>query len=434
MRRLLLILLVCVPLLASAEPEVRVQSRLVPQAEVMVGGTLSLQVDLLVDTWFTAAPILPKLELPGALVTPPGGEAEHLNQQHDGKAFFGLRYTYQITPQAAQSFSIPALAFQVRPGQGDGLVTVNSQPLSFVAKAQTGAGKQQHLVANALSIRQSVQRSHDPLRVGDSVTRQVVIEAQGAQAMLIPPPTFAQVPGLKRYVQTPSVNALSDGRGGVSGGKREDSVTYVIGQQGKLSLPPIAFTWWDASSGQLQTATLDAVSFEAAKGSYQAPFSLNDDLRALGRQAHVRLSGHGVLLGVLLLVGGGLIYFARPWGRAALTGYHAWRQRRRNAWLASADYAWQLLRQQVNERPLQLSALYLWVRRSSGKRTLSAFTEELSDPNAKRSLDLLKIRFGPGGSRDETPADLLETLTKSRQQLTNCTDAQLPHGLKPLNP
>lgn len=434
MKSLLLMLLVCAPLLANAAPEVRVQSRLLPQAEVVVGGTLSMEVDLLVDTWFTAAPILAKLELPGALVTPPGGEAQHLNQTLDGKTFFGLRYTYQITPQTAQSFTIPALAFQVQPGQGSGLVTLNSQPLSFVAKAQAGTGNQPHLVANALTISQTLQRSHEPLRVGDSVTRQVSIQAQGAQAMLIPPPAFAQVPGLKRYVQTPSVSALSDGRGGVSGGQREDSVTYVIGEEGKLSLPPITFTWWDASTGQARTASLQALDFEAVKGSYNAPFSINDDLRALGHQAHVRLSGHAVLLVILLLAGAGLIYVARPWTHAALAAYQDWRQRRRAAWLASADYAWQLMRQQFSERPLQLSGLYLWVRRSSGKRTLSAFSEQLPNSTVKRSLDLLKIRFRPGFSGDVPAANLLETLALPRQQLNKNADAHGLHGLKPLNP
>ncbi|EJT84021.1 hypothetical protein PPS11_26966 [Pseudomonas putida S11] len=43
----------------------RVQSRLVPPDGALVGGTVSLQVDLLVDSWFTAAPVLPQLQLVG---------------------------------------------------------------------------------------------------------------------------------------------------------------------------------------------------------------------------------------------------------------------------------------------------------------------------------------------------------------------------------
>jgi hypothetical protein len=92
----------------------------VPEGAIMTGGTVSLEIDLLVDTWFTDAPVLPALDLPGAVVSPPTGEAQHLNQDIDGKRFFGLRYSYRITPQAARHFDIPALAFQVQPGPASG--------------------------------------------------------------------------------------------------------------------------------------------------------------------------------------------------------------------------------------------------------------------------------------------------------------------------
>ncbi|MET3053731.1 hypothetical protein ABXV19_18275 [Pseudomonas alkylphenolica] len=434
MRRIVMLLLLCVPLLANAAAEVRVQSRLVPQTGVVVGATVSMEVDLLVDTWFTAAPVLPKLELPGAVVTPPSGEAQHLNEKLDGKTFFGLRYTYQITPQAAQSFTIPALAFQVQPGQGSGVVTLNSQPLTFAAKALAGAGNQPRLVANEVSIEQTLQRSHEPLRVGDSITRQLTIEAQGAQAMLIPPPSFAQVTGLKRYLQSPTVAALSDGRGGVSGGKREDSVTYVIEQQGSHSLPAFTVQWWDASTSEARTATVEAVNFVADKGSYSAPFDINEDLRALGRQAHVRIAGHWLLVSAIVLVGACLLYCARPWGRAAVAWLRGWRENRRRTWLASADYAWQVLRRQLNGSPLQLGGLYLWVRRSSGKHTLSDFSEELSDTAVNRSLDLLKIRYAPSDSAEAAPANLVQSLAVSRRELRKRKVADPQHGLRPLNP
>jgi len=434
MKRLLWVLLACAPLFASAAPQVRIQSRLIPETGVMVGGTLSMEVDLLVDTWYTAAPVLPALELPGAVVTPPGGEAQHLNEKQDGKTFFGLRYTYQITPQVAQSFTIPALTFQVQPGQGSGAVTLNSQPLTFVAKAVAGTSDQHRLVARSVTVTQTLQRSHDPLRVGDSITRHLTIEAQGAQAMLIPPPSFAPVQGLKRYLQTPKVSALSDGRGGVSGGVREDSVTYVIEQAGPLKLPAIAFDWWDASSAEARSTTVDAVSFDADKGNYSAPFSINDDLRALGRQAHVRLSGHWLLLSAVVLAGACLIYFGRPWVTGAVVRFRHWRETRQRAWLASADYAWQLLRKQLSSRPLRLDGLYLWVRRSTGKRTLSALSEELPGTAAKRSLDRLKIHYAPSSEGGAVPTDLLQALQSTRRQLTKRKAAQSQCGLKPLNP
>ncbi|MEN0107847.1 MAG: hypothetical protein AAGC84_15680, partial [Pseudomonas sp.] len=245
MRRALLILLVCWPLLGwAADAEVRVQSRLVPTTGVLVNGTVQMEVDLLVDTWFTAAPILPTLDLPGALVSPPSGEAEHLNQRLDGKTFFGLRYTYQITPQAAQHFVIPALEFVLQPGPASVPVKVHSQGLSFDAKAVAGGEGQQRLVAKQVTVSQQLQYSHQPLRVGDSVTRHVLTEADGALAMLIPPPEFGEIKGLKRYIKTPTITPLSNGRGGIIGGRREDVVSYVVTDAGQYSLPAIELSWW----------------------------------------------------------------------------------------------------------------------------------------------------------------------------------------------
>lgn len=436
MKRLLCLLLLCLPwLVQAAEPEVRVQQRLVPADGAVVGGIVNLEVDLLVDTWFTAAPILPKLELQGALVNPPSGEAQHLTERQDGKTFFGLRFTYQITPQTAGRFEIPALEFQVRPGQASGPVKIKGQPLSFAAKALAGAGNEQRLVARNVKLTQDIQRSHDPLRQGDSLTRRLRVEAEGAQAMLIPPPVFAEVEGLKRYVQTPRVQPLSDGRGGINGGTREDAATYVIGDAGTYSLPLIELKWWDAATGEAHSVSVPAVEIEAGKGAYQAPFSLNEDLRALGQKAQLKLAGHWLLLAALLSLGMGLAYFGRPWGRAALAWLRRWRAARQQAWLDSAEHAWQLARQQVAARPAQLGGLYLWVRRSHGSRTLSEFSLLLPERTTNRLLAFFKARYGAAEEDSQAATDLSQALPDVRRAAAATKkEARARRGLKPLNP
>ncbi|WP_051120928.1 hypothetical protein [Pseudomonas sp. S9] len=159
MKRLILLLALLLPWPALAdEPSVLVDSRLVPEAQVLVGGTINLEVDLLVDTWFTSAPQLPKLELPGAVVSAPSSEATHLTQRRQGKTFFGLRFTYRITPQQAQTFDIPALSIQLQPGQGSKPQTVQTQAQSFNAVQPVGASHDKHvLVAKEVTF---TQRGH----------------------------------------------------------------------------------------------------------------------------------------------------------------------------------------------------------------------------------------------------------------------------------
>lgn len=282
-RRALLLLMCLAGLANAADPEVRVQARLVPDKPVMTGATVNLEVDLLVDTWFTDAPVLPALQLAGAVVSPPSGQAQHLNQQLDGKAFFGLRYHYQITPTVAQRFDIPALAFGVQPGPDNKVLTVRSQPLSFEASGPASTAGEQRLVAQRVELTQTIERSHSPLRVGDSITRRLHTVAVGAQAMLIPPPPLSEVEGFKRYVQTPQVAPLSDGRGGTLGGQREDSASYVATAAGHFSLPAIELKWWDGTTGEAHTASLPAVQVQAQAGTYQAPFSSRKTCRPSAR-------------------------------------------------------------------------------------------------------------------------------------------------------
>ncbi len=435
MIRVVALLLACLAGVASAaEPDVRVQARLVPDTAVTVGATLTLEVDLLVDTWFTAPPELPVLQLPGAVVGPPGGEAQHLNQRLDGKAFFGLRYRYQITPTVAQTLSIPALTFRVHPGQADTVRTVQSQPLSFAVTGQTAGGGEQHLVAQEVEISQAIERSHTPLRAGDSITRRVHIVARGGQAMLIPPPTFVEIKGLKRYVQTPSVTQLSDGRGGVLGGQREDSVSYVVARAGRYQLPAIELHWWDAASSQLRTASVPALAFEAGEGSYQAPFSLNEDLRALGLRTQISLTSHALAVMLLLLLVG-LAWAGRAWGQAAWLWFRGWRDRRRQAWLNSSDFAWRLARRQCAHEPARLDAMYLWLRRTTGQRTLSS-SEHPSDGQSESALLAFLQDFYAAGRPQQPPVDtrrrVLQTLRRTVE--AHPAKASSKHALRPLNP
>lgn len=440
MRRAVLLLLLCLPLLGLAtEPEVRVRTQLLPADHVMVGGTLNLQVDLLVDTWFSQPPQLPPLKLAGAVVSEPTSEATHLNEKIDGKAFFGLRYHYQITPQDARQFDIPPLDIQVQPGQGSGPAQVRSQALHFTASQPAGAvaGEGQRLVASGVTISQELTASHHPLRVGDSVTRNVHVRAEGAQAMLIPAPVFAEVAGLRRYVQSPTVQPLSDGRGGVLGGERMDAATYVVSRPGDFLLPAIELRWWTADSGAQQSSSAPALKLSATGAAvYESPFSISDDLRELGRKAQVRIAGHWLALAAALVVLAALAYAVRAWGGALRALAMGEFERRRQAWRASPAYAWRQVRSQLEGDPPQLGALYLWLRRTSGCREMSTAISEHSVKTGNPLLAFLRARYArPGPQPGAGREPLVKALPDLRRAVGQGKPASLPaHALKPLNP
>jgi hypothetical protein len=411
----------------AADPQLRVNATLQPATPVMVGSLVELQLDVFTDTWFTSAPTLPDMKLPGALVMPPDGHAEHINQTFDGQSFSGMRYSYLITPNLAQGFDIPSLTVQATPGQASHALSAQSQPLRFNAAQPLGFKPGEAvLVAQGLRFTQKTVNSATPLKVGDSITRELTLQADGALAMSLPTPTLDDIKGLSRYPKAPQIRNLNDGRGNFNGGQRIDSVTYRINQEGNYSLPSVELKWWDAGSQQIRTATVPTVTFEAAANSaYKPVFSITEDLKKLGQQNRLHLSGHWFGLLTLVLAVVALGWFSRPLVRRAHLKWQVRRHARHAAWLASAEYAWEQIPAQIDGRPAQLSALYLWTRRT--RRSLKLTTL------GPRLQTFLRACYGREPSKDQAGRQIRESLTTLNSQVERNRESVAP-ALRPLNP
>ncbi|WP_426783337.1 hypothetical protein [Pseudomonas atacamensis] len=410
----------------AAPAQLKVEAHLNPSEGAMVGGLVELQLDVLTDTWFTSAATLPDLQLDGALVMPPNGQAQHLNQTIDGQSFNGLRYSYLITPNVARSFDIPVLTVRATLGQATEEISAQSQPLSFSAAQPPGfAPGETPLVASGLRLKQIITNSATPLKVGDSVTRELTLQADGALAMALPIPTFSDVDGLSRYAKTPQVTALDDGRGNILGGQRVDSASYRIDSAGTYTLPAIGVKWWDSAAKQIRSAEVPAVSFEAAaNNAYKPVFSLAEDLRQL-QQNHLHFSSRWLLwlaLAVGLAVG---VYLLRPVAVRTHQRWLAHKRAKQLAWQHSPAFAWQQIDPQLQARPAQLTALYLWLRRSRlGLKLTGA---------GPRLQGLLRGLYGRQSAVEQTLVQLRQSLSTLQSQVARQQAKPAP-ALRPLNP
>ncbi|WDU65097.1 hypothetical protein LRS56_11935 [Pseudomonas poae] len=319
-----LLLLICGPVWAD-EPQLRVQALLVPGTQVVVGEQVQLQVDVLTDSWFTAAARLPPLQLPGARVQAPDGESEHLNQVIEGKPFYGMRYRYRITPAVAQTFNIPALTVQAQPGQASAPLTAQTTALSFQATQPPGFEPGESvLVADGLRLTQTLTPT--PLKVGDTLTRTLTLQADNTPGLSLPPPDQARVKGLRRYPQSPVISNLDDGRGTISGGQRIDRQVYRIEHAGHYQLPAIRVKWWDSRNHRLQITQVPEIDIEALAASAYTPiFSIAEDLKQLGQHSRWQLSRHGLAWGSALLVLGVAAYLVHGiWPRVAPLWRRGW--------------------------------------------------------------------------------------------------------------
>jgi len=411
----------------AADPQLRAQVRLQPAEGAVVGGLLELQVDVLTDTWLTSPPVLPDLKLDGASVMPPAGQADHFNQTLDGHSYSGMRYRYLISPNVVGEFELPALSVRATPGQASAEMTAQTQPLHFTAAQPPGFEPGEvPLVATGLRLTQSILNSATPLQVGDTLTRELTLQADNALALALPKPALAEVEGLSRYPLTPQVSNLDDGRGHFLGGQRMDSIRYRIDTAGRHTLPAIAVKWWDSSARQIRTARLPAVTFEAAAGdAYKPVFSITEELKQLGenRGLHVSIRWLGWMLPMAVLLG--LLYVIRPFLTRTCRAWQVRRQAQRLQWLQSADYAWRQIKPQLKGRPPQLSALYQWLRRSRNGLRLGTFNPHLQH--------ILRGRYGRERATDQSIEQLLQTLSTLHSQAERERN-NTASALRPLNP
>jgi hypothetical protein len=422
-------------------PQLRAAVTMETEPPLTVGGTATLHIEVLTSTWFTQPPELPTLTIPGAMVTGPTGDATLIRRTVDGVAYSGMRYAYQVNPTAAGVLRVPSLDIRAQVGQASAPLTARTDALEVQAAGPPGAGPSgagpggNMLAATGLQLTQQVQFSAQPPAVGDHISRVITVQAQGAQAMLIPPPASADVPGLKAYAAEPVLTQLSDDRGRFLGGQRVDRIDYVVERPGAYALPEIEIRWWDLAAKQEALAVLPAQPFEARAGAaYQTPFSVQDDLRDLGRQVQVRIPGGWLAVAAGALAVALAFWLGRPWWRRASARLHAAVQTRRRRWQSSEAYAARALRRELARPDGRLDALYRWLRRGRHSATLREATAGLPSDLRQPAQDALRDCYGPAPDAARGFQTLRQATPRWRRTFHSANPPAPPHGLLPLNP
>ncbi|MFD4836635.1 hypothetical protein ACFWP0_03950 [Achromobacter sp. NPDC058515] len=420
---------------ADPGPQLRVEARMASPGDLMVGATGALQVDVLTSTWFTQPPELPALDIPGALVSGPSGQATIIRATIDGVAYNGLRFAYLVSPAAAGALRIPAIRVSAQVGQSASPLAAQTQPLEVRAAGPPGATTGRVLAAASVEATQEVQYSARPPAVGDHVSRVITQQAQGAQAMLIPPPATPAVPGLKRYPSEPVLTQLSDSRGGFLGGQRVDRIDYVVERAGAYELPAVDIRWWNVATNQEEHLVLPAQRFEARAGAaYQAPFSVEQDLRDMGRQVQVRIPGGWLTLAAVATVAALVAWLGAPWWRRARAWLLARLAARHSRWLASERHAALALRRELARPDNRLDALYLWLRRSRRAVSLAQATAGLSPALRQAGADALRDCYGPQADAPRGFRGLRQAVPQWRRAFLQAAAPVRAYRLLPLNP
>lgn len=365
----------------ATEPFVR--AKLDP-ATVVVGQSATLTLDVLVPNYMTKPPVLPAFQIRNVVTH--DGSTVNISEQVDGVSFAGVRYEFLLYPQEPGAYVISERSITVTyaagpPESREAVVRIPS--LSFQAVIPDAAQALDPFVsAQRLVVHQEIKPSSDHLKVGDSVVRTVTIEADSTPAMLLPPLPLVRSPGAEAYPAQPEFQDKYDSRTGVLVSRRIDQVTHMLQQAGQFSLPAIDIGWWNVGAGKVETAHLDAMSYDVvANPATQG--TISDGARARWNWSAVRngIAEHWLLAALIAIAFAVIAWFAPVAARSITAAY----RQRRKIYLQSEAWSFRRLRRVAGSGDARTVyfAMLDWLQRFepvASDRTIKAFKAAAADP------------------------------------------------------
>lgn len=246
--------------LIASEPVVRTQTDPEIAEDVVVGQRVRLILDVLDQDGWANVPSLPSLNVPGAIVYTPSGQATRLNESIKGNAYTGQRNEWWIYPQRGGAILIPVIELNVEVKTFGAktereLIVMSTKPIEMAASVPEGALVSNGLVAtDRFQVKQTWDPSRTTISVGDGVVRRIERKINGSPALVIPELAIAEVTGVEIYRKVPE-SQESSSRGELTS-IRVDQATYVFAEPGTFELSTIQFQWWDSKKSRLETEIL----------------------------------------------------------------------------------------------------------------------------------------------------------------------------------
>lgn len=212
-----------------------------------------------------------------------------------------IEMRYALYPQQSGVLMIPAQVFTATLVQTPGenpqqnanpfgpqpgkLVRVSSAqvPLTVRPKPADYPADKPWLPARSLTLEENWSPEPGNSQVGDSLTRTLVLKAEGQAGSQLPPLPATEVTGLRRYPDQPQLNNLASERGLI--GTREEREALVPNRAGAIELPAVDVTWWNTREDHLEHTSLPARTLQIAANpglAVDAPVDSDNGLTVIG--------------------------------------------------------------------------------------------------------------------------------------------------------
>lgn len=188
-----------------------------------------------------------------------------------------IELRYAIFPQQSGALNIPSQVFSATPVERSNSYEFNpfgprpgrptrvkspEIPLEVKPRPASWPADAPWLPARALTLSEAWNPEPKAVTVGDSLTRSLMLRAEGLSSAQLPPLPIQDSAGLRRYPDQPQQRNEINDKGLI--GSREESEALVPSQSGRITLPEVQVLWWNTELDRLESASLPARTLEVA--------------------------------------------------------------------------------------------------------------------------------------------------------------------------
>lgn len=233
-----------------------------PNEEFTVHEQITLFVEVGTSTWFTGGTVIGRLDVDNALVKQRTSSATNFTEVIQGITWSKQLWERQLYPQQAGEYYVPELSVSLQvstSGRDSAIGVLYTPPLRFQASIPDPILLQQNeawFSASQVELKQEwLDSREENLKVGDSVTRSVTINAQDTLSILLP--THLNDSKQASYSAYASVAERNDtyDRGDYQSSVQQQQ-TIILQEGGDLVLPDIQYVYWDIDQLKVQQQVL----------------------------------------------------------------------------------------------------------------------------------------------------------------------------------
>ena len=211
-------------------------------------------------------------DLPGTpaienAVVIPLGETQSRSVEKDGQRYGVIEQRFALFPEQSGALTIPAISVTssvrlqsqgrsrrsgIRVSTEEIELTVKPIPPSYPADVSW-------LPARAVSVSQRWVPDRTDVEVGDPLTFEIDIEAEGNRGSAIPPmPLPLPEDQFRIYPEAPQMAETADS--GTVVGIRQETFALIPTRPGPVAVPELSIIWWDTQADRLRRTGIDVAS------------------------------------------------------------------------------------------------------------------------------------------------------------------------------